>query len=56
MVELIVVNCEEICQGNFNEEEIIEGFCGGYYNGFWIYSVCLLGVFVQQEVVFGDFG
>ncbi|WP_256757326.1 4-hydroxy-tetrahydrodipicolinate reductase [Cohnella sp. WQ 127256] len=47
---------QEIRQGNPNEEEVIEGARGGYYNGFRIHSVRLPGVFAQQEVVFGAFG
>jgi 4-hydroxy-tetrahydrodipicolinate reductase len=46
----------EIRQGNPQEEEVIEGARGGYYNGFRIHSVRLPGVFAQQEVVFGAFG
>lgn len=46
----------ELRQGNPNEEEIIEGARGGYYNGFRIHSVRLPGVFAQQEVVFGGHG
>lgn len=47
---------QELRQGNPNEEEVIEGARGGYYNGFRIHSVRLPGVFAQQEVVFGAFG
>jgi len=43
-------------QGHPNEEEVIEGARGGYYNGFRIHSVRLPGVFAQQEVVFGGHG
>ncbi|MBB6690198.1 4-hydroxy-tetrahydrodipicolinate reductase [Cohnella xylanilytica] len=46
----------ELRQGNPNEEEVIEGARGGYYNGFRIHSVRLPGVFAQQEVVFGGHG
>jgi 4-hydroxy-tetrahydrodipicolinate reductase len=46
----------EFRQGNPNEEEILEGARGGYYNGFRIHSVRLPGVFAQQEVVFGGHG
>ncbi|MEN1987277.1 4-hydroxy-tetrahydrodipicolinate reductase [Paenibacillus hubeiensis] len=54
--ELIAETRKEFRQGNPNEEEIIEGSRGGYFNGFRIHSVRLPGVFAQQEVVFGDFG
>lgn len=54
--EWIVEARQELRQGNPNEEEIIEGARGGYYNGFRIHSVRLPGVFAQQEVVFGAFG
>ncbi|TYP77733.1 4-hydroxy-tetrahydrodipicolinate reductase [Paenibacillus methanolicus] len=54
--ELISEARGELRQGNPNEEEIIEGSRGGYYNGFRIHSVRLPGVFAQQEVVFGAFG
>ncbi|BCG59892.1 4-hydroxy-tetrahydrodipicolinate reductase [Paenibacillus sp. URB8-2] len=54
--ELIAEAREELRQGNPQEEEIIEGARGGYYNGFRIHSVRLPGVFAQQEVVFGSFG
>ena len=47
---------QELRQGNPQEEEVIEGARGGYYNGFRIHSVRLPGVFAQQEVVFGAFG
>ncbi len=47
---------QELRQGNPDEEEVIEGARGGYYNGFRIHSVRLPGVFAQQEVVFGAFG
>ncbi|MFC5467739.1 4-hydroxy-tetrahydrodipicolinate reductase [Cohnella suwonensis] len=47
---------QEMRQGNPNEEEVIEGARGGYYDGFRIHSVRLPGVFAQQEVVFGAFG
>ncbi|RKP57028.1 4-hydroxy-tetrahydrodipicolinate reductase [Cohnella endophytica] len=47
---------QELRQGNPNEEEVLEGARGGYYNGFRIHSVRLPGVFAQQEVVFGAFG
>jgi 4-hydroxy-tetrahydrodipicolinate reductase len=46
----------ELRQGNPQEEEVIEGARGGYYDGFRIHSVRLPGVFAQQEVVFGAFG
>lgn len=54
--ELISEARKELRQGNPNEEEIIEGARGGYYNGFRIHSVRLPGVFAQQEVVFGGNG
>lgn len=54
--ELISEIRPELRQGNPNEEEIIDGSRGGYYNGFRIHSVRLPGVFAQQEVVFGAFG
>ncbi|MHA6483920.1 4-hydroxy-tetrahydrodipicolinate reductase [Paenibacillus sp. strain BS8-2] len=54
--ELISQVRQELRQGNPNEEEIIEGSRGGYYNGFRIHSVRLPGVFAQQEVIFGGFG
>ena len=54
--ELIAANREEFRQGNPNEEEVIEGSRGGYYNGFRIHSVRLPGVFAQQEVIFGGYG
>ncbi|MFC4302865.1 4-hydroxy-tetrahydrodipicolinate reductase [Cohnella boryungensis] len=54
--EWIAESREEIRQGNPNEEEVIEGARGGYYNGFRIHSVRLPGVFAQQEVIFGAFG
>ncbi|WEK55724.1 MAG: 4-hydroxy-tetrahydrodipicolinate reductase [Candidatus Cohnella colombiensis] len=47
---------QELRQGNPQEEEVIEGARGGYYNGFRIHSVRLPGVFAQQEVIFGAFG
>ncbi|MGG1313435.1 4-hydroxy-tetrahydrodipicolinate reductase [Cohnella laeviribosi] len=46
----------ELRQGNPNEEEVLEGARGGYYNGFRIHSVRLPGVFAQQEVIFGGHG
>lgn len=54
--ELIAKNREEIRQGNPQEEELIDGSRGGYYNGFRIHSVRLPGVFAQQEVILGGFG
>ncbi|AIQ19344.1 dihydrodipicolinate reductase [Paenibacillus sp. FSL H7-0357] len=54
--EMISEVREELRQGNPQEEEIIEGSRGGYYNGFRIHSVRLPGVFAQEEVVFGGFG
>ncbi|OMF33829.1 4-hydroxy-tetrahydrodipicolinate reductase [Paenibacillus sp. FSL H8-0548] len=54
--ELISEARKELRQGNPNEEEVIEGARGGYYNGFRIHSVRLPGVFAQQEVVFGGNG
>ncbi|WP_397327948.1 4-hydroxy-tetrahydrodipicolinate reductase [Paenibacillus arenilitoris] len=54
--ELIAEVRRELRQGNPNEEEVIEGARGGYYNGFRIHSVRLPGVFAQQEVVFGGHG
>ncbi|RUS48202.1 4-hydroxy-tetrahydrodipicolinate reductase [Cohnella sp. AR92] len=54
--ELISESRRELRQGNPNEEEVIEGARGGYYNGFRIHSVRLPGVFAQQEVVFGGHG
>ncbi|RIX53515.1 4-hydroxy-tetrahydrodipicolinate reductase [Paenibacillus nanensis] len=54
--ELISQVRQELRQGNPNEEEVIEGARGGYYNGFRIHSVRLPGVFAQQEVVFGGYG
>lgn len=54
--ELISRTRQELRQGNPEEEEIIEGSRGGYYNGFRIHSVRLPGIFAQQEVVFGAFG
>lgn len=54
--EMIAANREEIRQGNPNEEEVIDGARGGYYNGFRIHSVRLPGVFAQQEVIFGGYG
>jgi 4-hydroxy-tetrahydrodipicolinate reductase len=47
---------KEFRQGNPQEEEVIEGARGGYYNGFRIHSVRLPGIFAQQEVIFGAFG
>jgi len=47
---------KEFRQGHPNEEEVIEGARGGYYNGFRIHSVRLPGIFAQQEVIFGAFG
>ncbi|MNR39268.1 4-hydroxy-tetrahydrodipicolinate reductase [compost metagenome] len=47
---------QELRQGHPQEEEIIEGARGGFYNGFRIHSVRLPGVFAQEEVVFGGFG
>lgn len=47
---------EEFKQGNPQEEEVIEGARGGYYDGFRIHSVRLPGVFAQQEVIFGGDG
>ncbi|AIQ64609.1 dihydrodipicolinate reductase [Paenibacillus stellifer] len=54
--EMIAEVREELRQGNPNEEELLEGARGGYYNGFRIHSVRLPGVFAQEEVVFGGFG
>ncbi|WP_151734497.1 4-hydroxy-tetrahydrodipicolinate reductase [Paenibacillus tengchongensis] len=54
--EMISEAREELRQGNPQEEEVIEGARGGYYNGFRIHSVRLPGVFAQEEVVFGGFG
>jgi len=54
--EMISEARAELRQGNPQEEEVIEGSRGGYYNGFRIHSVRLPGVFAQQEVVFGGFG
>ncbi|MGZ9584068.1 4-hydroxy-tetrahydrodipicolinate reductase [Paenibacillus marinisediminis] len=54
--ELISQVRSEFRQGNPNEEEVIEGSRGGYYNGFRIHSVRLPGVFAQQEVIFGGHG
>lgn len=54
--EWIAESRQELRQGNPNEEEVIEGARGGYYNGFRIHSVRLPGVFAQQEVIFGAFG
>lgn len=54
--ELISQVRRELKQGNPNEEELIEGARGGYYEGFRIHSVRLPGVFAQQEVIFGAFG
>lgn len=54
--EWISQSRQELRQGNPQEEEVIEGARGGYYNGFRIHSVRLPGVFAQQEVVFGAFG
>ncbi|WP_152970613.1 4-hydroxy-tetrahydrodipicolinate reductase [Bacillus sp. FJAT-28004] len=54
--ELISQVRKEFRQGNPQEEEVIEGARGGYYNGFRIHSVRLPGVFAQQEVVFGGYG
>ncbi|MBW4085367.1 4-hydroxy-tetrahydrodipicolinate reductase [Paenibacillus sp. S150] len=54
--ELISEVRKELRQGNPEEEEVIEGSRGGYYNGFRIHSVRLPGVFAQEEVVFGGFG
>lgn len=54
--ELISEVRQEMRQGNPQEEEIIEGARGGYYNGFRIHSVRLPGVFAQEEVIFGGFG
>lgn len=54
--EMISEARQELRQGNPQEEEIIEGARGGYYNGFRIHSVRLPGVFAQEEVVFGGFG
>jgi len=54
--ELIAQNREEIRQGNPNEEELLEGARGGFYNGFRIHSVRLPGVFAQQEVIMASYG
>ncbi|MBY9081676.1 4-hydroxy-tetrahydrodipicolinate reductase [Paenibacillus sp. HN-1] len=54
--EMIAEVRKELRQGNPNEEEILEGARGGYYNGFRIHSVRLPGVFAQEEVVFGGDG
>lgn len=54
--EMISEARQELRQGHPEEEEIIEGSRGGYYNGFRIHSVRLPGVFAQEEVVFGGFG
>lgn len=54
--EWISQSRQELRQGNPQEEEVIEGSRGGYYNGFRIHSVRLPGVFAQQEVIFGAFG
>jgi len=54
--ELIAQNREEIRQGNPQEEEMLEGARGAYYNGFRIHSVRLPGVFAQQEVIMAASG
>ena len=54
--EWIAQNRKEFRQGNPNEEEMIDGARGGYYNGFRIHSVRLPGIFAQQEVIFGGPG
>jgi len=54
--ELIARNRQELRQGNPDEEEVLEGARGGYYQGFRIHSVRLPGVFAQQEVIFGGPG
>ncbi|WP_179032750.1 4-hydroxy-tetrahydrodipicolinate reductase [Paenibacillus kribbensis] len=54
--ELIAEQRQELRQGNPEEEELLEGSRGGYYQGFRIHSVRLPGVFAQQEVIFGGFG
>ncbi|AIQ53627.1 4-hydroxy-tetrahydrodipicolinate reductase [Paenibacillus sp. FSL R7-0331] len=54
--EMISEARAELRQGHPEEEELIEGSRGGYYNGFRIHSVRLPGVFAQEEVVFGGYG
>lgn len=51
--EMIAENREEFRQGHEQEEELIAGSRGGYYNGFRIHSIRLPGVFAEQEVVLG---
>lgn len=54
--ELIHESREELKQGHPDEEEIIEGARGGYYQGFRIHSVRLPGLVAHQEVLFGHVG
>ncbi|MEW9669792.1 4-hydroxy-tetrahydrodipicolinate reductase [Ammoniphilus sp. 3BR4] len=54
--ELIQQTRQEFKQGHPDEEEIIDGARGGYYNGFRIHSVRLPGLVAHQEVLFGHVG
>lgn len=54
--ELIQQTRQELKQGHPQEEEIIEGARGGYYQGFRIHSVRLPGLVAHQEVLFGHTG
>lgn len=54
--ELIQQTRQELKQGHPQEEEVIEGARGGYYQGFRIHSVRLPGLVAHQEVLFGHTG
>jgi 4-hydroxy-tetrahydrodipicolinate reductase len=54
--ELIQETRKELRQGHPQEEEVIQGARGGYYNGFRIHSIRLPGMVAHQEVLFGHTG
>ncbi len=54
--ELITKNRKEIKQGHPEEDEILDGARGAYYQGFRIHSVRLPGLVAHQEVLFGGSG
>ncbi|SEN28775.1 4-hydroxy-tetrahydrodipicolinate reductase [Lihuaxuella thermophila] len=54
--ELITKNRPEMKQGHPEEEEVLDGARGAYYQGFRIHSVRLPGLVAHQEVLFGGSG
>jgi 4-hydroxy-tetrahydrodipicolinate reductase len=54
--ELIAVNRPEMRQGHTEEEELLKGARGAYFQGFRIHSVRLPGLVAHQEVLFGGQG